>query len=293
MTGTYFRITRDEIPEVAETKSIFVARPDTLQGMLAEQEEIEELSRKLSKPELEVVTRILGKMARGLRLARTILNFDESFVEVETGRPTASRASFIKLDLEKELSKLVAPNPVIMSALQDYNLPELNKLFPANHPPPSSDMKTDQPTDTRPEHISEWSELTSSIKSRFRRETDTDLRESTLALKHQVNGDSYYMRFRMRGGQLLKIQLLCWDLDNNWLTQEFDLAGDQLDDDLDRLKIKTQWDRAALIEAVTNGRPITNEEYTHYLQVAASDPKSDLSVGKVTNLPVHKKRPAA
>ncbi len=293
MTGTYFRIARGDTPEVAESKSIFIARPDTLQGMLAEQEETEELARALLKPELEVVTRILGKMAQSLRLARMIINFDDSCVDLETGRPTVSKGSFIKLDMEADLNKLANPDPVILCALQDYNLPELNKLFPANQPIRSPAMETDQLAGIRPEHISEWPEFTSAIESRFRRETDTGLKGSALAIQHLAGDDHYFMRFRMQTGELSRIQLLCWDQNDHWLVQEFDLTVTKQEDDLARLKIRPEWDRAVLLEAVKYGQPITNEIYKGYLEIAACDPDSELSAGEVIDLRVNKKRPAA
>ncbi|HET7060492.1 MAG TPA: hypothetical protein VFH99_04270 [Candidatus Saccharimonadales bacterium] len=293
MAGMYFRVTRGDTPDVAESKSIFIARPNTLEGILAHREEVEELSRTLSKPELKVVKRILGKMTKSLRLARKVINLEDDPDEVHTGKSRPSRRSFDKLAMTADLNRLVSADPTIMYAVQNYNLSELSVLFPANRPLRSPAAEASVSANSENEHISEWPEFAAAIKTHFRRETDTNLAKSAIAIQHIVGEDHYVMRFQAQAGQLPKVQILCWGQDNRWRSQEFDLRVNDEEDDLERLKIKSEWNKTALLEAVEYGQPITNEVYKGYLELAASDPDSELSAGSIINITVNKKRPAA
>jgi hypothetical protein len=279
MDGIFYSVDLCDPPAVVNARSVFVSSAAMLTAKrtyaTVYEAEIQELTRRFKKHELEAILRIMGKLTTGLGLAARVP--DEEPAHQKTISHKAISAFFRN---REALKHATAIEPNVMRALQHYTLEDLSNFFPTNKH--QSQNSSDAPIqDGSPQEtllILEWGELLDGAQDLLRREDDLRRPKATIAIQHTDNSHDYIMRFQAEYGVLRKVQVLCNDLSgDSWQAQEFNLqASDESEEDLEMLQVDPRWDKAKILETVRHGKPISDEFYESYLALAAKDPNTSI-----------------
>lgn len=292
--GILYSVDLSNDPQVTESNNIFITASSLLKREVARQAEVKDLASRFDKTQLEAILRLTGKMVVGFA-------YQEALPENEGPTPDAyytAKAMSDSLRRRDKINRAIAVEPRVLRALQHFNLDHLSLLFPSSikaegskiKPPIVKPYQVDQ---TETLHIFEWGEFTEAAASRLRRETDKTSLHTAVALQHITDEEHYVARIQAQAGTLTKIQVLRQAGSKDWESQEFDLRPDNDDDDLERLQINPAWNKEALLEAIQQGRPVTNEFYKGYLLLAAMSPDSNIPLAEVVDLTIVKKKKRA
>jgi hypothetical protein len=265
----------DDEPEVVKSKSIFITHSSLLESSRDYETEVAELTHRFSKSELEAIMRMSGKLATSLEVATEL-------PKQVISRTFSHRAA---------LNRAATIEPRVLYALKQYHLDDLGTFFPGRR---SEEVAADE----SPEeivHILEWNKFLSLAKDLFRRESDDAQAKTSIALQHVIDTNHYLIKIEAAHGELTQIKLLCYDDAGTLQKKKYDLRSVSDEDDMDRLRIGSHWNRAELLECLREGTPISEKMYRSYLELekleleesASEDPAS-----KVTDIR-SRKRPAA
>lgn len=247
--GLYYQINLGSERAIDQPKNIFVTHRDCLASRQAREADAEELTNRLDKGELEAVMRMIGKLTTGLSAIEQI---PRKVVE----QTLSHRAA---------IERAVRIEPRVRHALQEYNLDDLKELYPGV---PEAQVPQAQSPE-RSIHISEWQEFLDGAMNLFRRESDANLAGATIAIRHEINSSTYYIKLVAEHGQLRGAQILCDDT-GAWKTQVFEIDPEKDEAEAEDSNMVSQiWDKDEVLVSLRDGERIQDNMYEEYRLMAA------------------------